>query len=393
MFFKNTSNDYNNKINKSILSDSNEFKLAGANIDVNIKLKKIVNKINTVLKEEIGSVSKTITFKLNNFVLNYNELYGIANTMQSSGSCTFYSYYNLGINMLLIKALNTEKIKEGIELFIKNFIHIHFRMLYLFCLFCDTEYLADNEINYSENNIFNYSYLYKIIKQEDLLGEMIEIYNKPTFLYNLNDQPINKLLNFKLLGSFTEFNLINKIDNTNYYDDLNNYFNNIITRIRKLEINITHIPEIKTELNGILTDIRDKITSSNTFYKESLKPKYFESMAEIYWIYLVILIRLYNNDLKEYYLLTKIDGSNIIKNYDQKNNNEMLKIFSIDTDHDFSVVDNLKYIYYFNDHSKREDNECNIKAEEFTDITDIQDMLIKKLNHHLYLVVFFYICF
>ena len=86
-----------------------------------------------MLKEEIGSVSKTITFKLNNFVLNYNELYGIANTMQSSGSCTFYSYYNLGINMLLIKALNTEKIKEGIELFIINFIHIHFCMLYLFC--------------------------------------------------------------------------------------------------------------------------------------------------------------------------------------------------------------------------------------------------------------------
>ena len=33
--------------------------------------------------------------------------------------------------------------------------------------------------------------------------------------------------------------------------------------------------------------------------------------------------------VKEYYLLTKIDGSEIIKNYGKKNNNEMLKTFII----------------------------------------------------------------
>ena len=73
-------------------------------------------------------------------------------------------------------------------------------MVYLFCLSLDIDFMVyQDKVKkdiFTENSFHNYSYLYKIIKQEDLLGEMIEIYNKPTFLYNLNDQPINKLLNF-----------------------------------------------------------------------------------------------------------------------------------------------------------------------------------------------------
>ena len=32
------------------------------------------------------------------------------------------------------------------------------------------------------------------------------------------------------------------------------------------------------------------------------RDEYFNTIVEIYWIYLIILIRLYNNNLNEYYL-------------------------------------------------------------------------------------------
>jgi len=97
-------NIYNQIIDIPVIVQKKEFEIYIENI--NLELNK--------LKE-----SPTIKYKLeNSFNLTYNNISGLYNNIQKSGSCTFYSYYNLALNMKILNVFNTTKnIKEVINTF------------------------------------------------------------------------------------------------------------------------------------------------------------------------------------------------------------------------------------------------------------------------------------
>ena len=75
-------------------------------------------------------------------------------------------------------------------------------------------------------------------------------------------------------------------------------------------------------LDKIIDDIYINIRKENNkFYglTESISSNYFKTMSEIYWIYLIILIRVYNDNLKESYIeKIEYDIKENIKMYDDE---------------------------------------------------------------------------
>jgi len=110
----------------------------------------------------IESINSSIESRFNTPLLNYvkghflikqNE-FGLLNIIQSSGSCTFYSYFNLGINILLLSLYfdNSITIENKINKYINNCLKFHNSMIYLLCISNDT--LCVKSDNYSVNNFF-----------------------------------------------------------------------------------------------------------------------------------------------------------------------------------------------------------------------------------------------
>ena len=82
---------------------------------------------------------------MENFDLEFDVNYGLMNNAQKGGSCIFYSYYNLGLNMIIIKILENNELEEikKIDIMVEYFLIFHFKMLYLFGICNDTKYLEE----------------------------------------------------------------------------------------------------------------------------------------------------------------------------------------------------------------------------------------------------------
>jgi hypothetical protein len=267
--------------------------------------------------DEKYDLKKTLKYKLvNSFELKFNNISGLYNNAQHSGSCTFYSYYNLAINMLLlntyIDTLDDEN--QKLNILVNKFKDFHKLMIKLFCISNDTAYITNSSTgemcNYDENNMYNYSFLYKEICNYDLNDEINNFYPKSTFILNPNKLLIDKKLNFNVLNvKLIKKNALIKLNNCyDIFIELFNYLDSIIKKIRNKDtINIQE--EIYNKLICIFNHIEKKISNeNNNIFNNSSKFNYKKntlflySLAEIYIVNLILLINIYStNNFKKVY--------------------------------------------------------------------------------------------
>jgi hypothetical protein len=144
-----------------------------------------IDEINDRLKQfaQIPSVK----YKLDNtFSLVYNRHYGLFNNKQEAGSCTFYSYYNLGINMIILNNYDNRNVDNVIQ----SILTFHFYMMYLLCMNFDKSCFLNSKI--TQSNRLSYTFLQPIysilINEKDIKDELITMFKKETFLLNFSNK-------------------------------------------------------------------------------------------------------------------------------------------------------------------------------------------------------------
>jgi hypothetical protein len=268
------------------------------------EFKQFIDDINSEL---LKLKSKTIQYKLkHSFKLLYSNISGLYNNEQQSGSCTFYSYYNLALNMKILNIFNTSK---DVQTIIKTFITFHNIMIYLFCLSNDTRYIPKNLGKFKKENLYNIQYINRLIRDEDLLDDIISFYPHPTFLLHPDKLLIDKLLNFKIAGTLKKKELLIQVNNEDIFKQWYDFLCDIIFNIRSYKpININ---QMYCNIKNIFTQIIQKINNTDNIYKLKLinleygqyniLDLYFNTISEIWIIYLIYLYEIYNkkkyNDL------------------------------------------------------------------------------------------------
>ena len=181
--------------NKNIQSVINKVYNFDVNYTINESKKTFMNKIEQVSEKLKKIEDKTCNFKFNNsFELYFSEKYGLFNSLQHSGSCTFYSYYNLGINMLIFYSFIQNNFE--IEDVVINILKVHFKNLYMFKKF--NNYIFSRDLirvvqpKVYNTIIYNYNYFYSILEKNNCLeqfGYDVNIMNCDMLLKNcLNKQ-------------------------------------------------------------------------------------------------------------------------------------------------------------------------------------------------------------
>jgi hypothetical protein len=250
---------------------------------------------------EASKYSSTLKYKLDNsFKLIYNVNDGLFNNIQQSDSCSFYSYYNLLINMKILYEFNNGEKAQNV---VNCIIRFHYYMIYLYCLSNDTLYTCTNDKNYiSDRYVCNNLYIYKLIYENDLLEDITSFYKNKTLIFLNNDN----ILNYKIRGELSP-----KINNT--FARINNIFASISFSLNTL--NLFYIE--------VLSNIRKKnrINITNFLYEINLIFKKIDKSLEGYFGEYFIE---YWNALKQLYisypilLIDSISNSNIYKNYEKR---------------------------------------------------------------------------
>ena len=305
--FENCSNDVNKDIHSKLLliKDTNT---ASEDYRKLVHLNVFITNINLELDKY--KHIKSIDFRLKHFKLGHNFICGIFNKLQESGSCTFFSYYNMGINMLLLKCYNES---SNVNLFVTNFIKFHYCMIYLFCVSNDIKYL-NSQSNYTEYNLINYSYLYKIINDNNMLDELIQFYpHKDTFLLSTKKPIIDYLLDFKASDNAQVVGRIATYSNIPIFKNLVEYLNMIIYQIRTSEIyrngqtDKNNILSIYTSLSTIFDSIYSyyKSASCIPFIKELIDTLKFninnDNFYSVKLSFFINLVHLYESYKEQYF--------------------------------------------------------------------------------------------
>jgi hypothetical protein len=286
-------NDYNKNIYSDILKHTSE--------NINIHFYEIVNNFNNKIRTiELPSFKYKIK---NSFFLEYNSN-GLFNNIQKSGSCLFYSYYNLALNMKLLNVYKMDiPLDNKTNELVSVFINFHYIMMWLLCISNDIKYSPIKKFLYGSDDIISISYIEKIINENGLLPELLDIYKKyDTLLFNPNKIAIDQLLTTKFYEILTinDNKLIEK-KSINLID-LNDFLDLIIFEIRKGEKNEEIIHKIIYELPIIFDEIIHKINDESLifgFVDEKIELDsiviYFNTLMEIYQINLLSLYELYIN--------------------------------------------------------------------------------------------------
>ena len=108
---------------------------------------------------QYASIKKTIEFKRNDFILELNNS-GLYNYVQIGGSCSFYSFYNLLMNILFLTNYNLYQTNplKAVQNVINPLMTIHYTLLEYLCICNDTKYLV-NTNNFNPNQIFHMNYI------------------------------------------------------------------------------------------------------------------------------------------------------------------------------------------------------------------------------------------
>jgi hypothetical protein len=265
-----------------------------------IEFQEFVNTVNDKLRK---IDNPTIKYKLeNSFNLSFSNIHGLCNNIQNAGSCVFYSYYNLALNMKLLETYNNKKIDE----FINAFIEFHYLMIFLLCITNDTQFTPNKISIYDENNLYNSLYIDRLINENNLLEEILEVYTpNDTLVFNPNKMLIDYSLNRKVAGTLKKFETVKKLNNNIITPNIFKCIDDIIYEIRTNKgITAESIKDtINTLYEPILLICNDDTKGDNifTFYKESSTNYksnillFFNIIKNIQIIYLIILLNLYNN--------------------------------------------------------------------------------------------------
>jgi hypothetical protein len=317
-YINNCYNDYNSSIYQEIINIPEE--------SLERPFKTFIKDVNDKLDElKYLPEYPTLKYKLDNsFKLIYNNISGLYNNEQQAGSCSFYSIYNLALNMKILNAFNDN---QNVNAVIESFIEFHYMMIYLFCLSNDTKYTPKQYNKYNLYNLFDIQFINRVIKDNNLLDEILHFYPSETFLLNPNRLFIDKLLDYEMNGRLEKLPIMKQItNNVNIFNDLYNYINKVIYDIRnKINIDIVNIcSQIKTLFTEIISNINSH--STNNIYNYTFDTKqifrepyqihnfieiYFNTIAEIHIIYLICLFEIYQGKIYQ----NEIKSSNIIFSY------------------------------------------------------------------------------
>ena len=178
----------------------------------------LIKYINNEIDKSDKFSDETLKYTKNMFKIEYNN-YGLLSIVQNSGSCTFYSYFNLGITILILnlyfnKKYNNEQKKD---IYINNCIKFHSKMMSLLCDTNDYSYK-----NYNIQNLFFDNFIYKLLEENNLIDDLIKFYSKNNkLIFNIKKRKgIDNLLPHKIIID-NNINEYETILNCDYYIDLN----------------------------------------------------------------------------------------------------------------------------------------------------------------------------
>ena len=271
---------YNSKI--SLNNNSSKYNSSKYNF-----FKIFIEKINSKIDIEFNTNS--LKHVKEYYKVKFNLL-GLYNKEQSSGSCVFYSYFNLGVNNLLLTLFFNNEINEEskINKFIENTLSFHNSMINLLCISNDTKYIFNKKYTkYEKNNFFNNNYIYELINKYSLNDEISNYYSEETLIFNKNKPGIDKLFNSKIYGEI-EVNDIELIDYT-FYIYLHRFLKTKVIEVRNYEGTFENF-----KINFPRSDFTDFYTYIRPFLDRipidfGKNTNMYEVLLDIYYIYLVIL--------------------------------------------------------------------------------------------------------
>ena len=310
----NTEINYNSIIYSKILKLNDNIVIDDVRI---INFKNLIDKFNNTLKIFSDDIKNsnyiTVKYKFeNSFKLEHNTISGIFNNKQESGSCVFYSYYNLALNMFVLY-LHKKNIPldEKVNDLLNVFLDFHYKMIYLLCISNDTEYIPTEVKKYSEKNMCNVMFIDKLINKNNLLQEICEFYKSNTLFFNTNKLLIDNTINLKLNDGHHFIVIYSKnifINNNIKFYELCNILDTIIFKIRTENERITI--SVKNDISDpidkifdhIIKSIDDKTNGYNIInyhiknYIDDDRDKmllFFNTFKNIFVINLIILLEIY----------------------------------------------------------------------------------------------------
>jgi len=295
IIINNCYNGFNFKIFQDLLTIPESSNLIMDEFD------RFINSINDTLTK-LRNID-TIRYKLDNsLILENDKRLGLFNNIQKSGSCTFYSYYNLAINMKILNAFKTRNVDEVIC----SILEFHYKMIYIFCLSNDITYIPISHMKFNISSLYNYNYIHLLLINGKILDEIIDFYpSRVNLLFGNNKLIIDKLLDLRISPYFhlrQKKNVCRLLTGNNIFDELHTYIDQTIFNIRNgvdvdpesIYLNLNNIYDrIIAEIQpGNLYDMMNKF---GTFPYDGIKytELYFRTMAEIYIVYLVFLRECY----------------------------------------------------------------------------------------------------
>ena len=249
--------------------------------DLNI----IINNIN-LPSFHYNSPNKTINVDNSGLVYSYQ---------QQSGSCVFYSVFNILILMLF---LNNFKNNDSNNVII-SLLTLNYIFLLLLCSPYEKDFLLKSNIRgscpYNSNQIVFINYIYENV---DFLYEINNFYPKKT-IFDI-DMPINYYYNTSINQQIEKMpNNVSIHDNVNYSIllELSKKIYFIIHDIRRLELQF-----IDSSVKKIIYDFFDNLYNYyDVLYQDANKSRfranvrdYCNGYKDIYIIYLCWLIKIYN---------------------------------------------------------------------------------------------------
>jgi hypothetical protein len=288
----NCTNGYNDNVYKSLRENIDSVSINNNFInDIHLKL------------DLYASIKKTIQFKRDDFILELKNS-GLFNYVQVGGSCIFYSFYNLFMNILFLTNCNLYQSNptEAVQNFINPLLTIHYTLLEYLCMCNDTEYLIKTN-NFYPNQIFHMNYIYNIMIKNNLMDEISDFYPSSSLMIFSKNPLIDRLLDFPISNDKLYSNkLVVLFDNLivkqlkldlNQIDSL---FSNYINNIRNLsDLSIKSLITFRNKLYILYNKINLYI-----FFKDVLPYcfKYINISRDIIIIYCYYLLNLYKNNDK-----------------------------------------------------------------------------------------------
>ena len=300
--YKNCINGYNDNV----------YKLLREVIDTVPISDNFINDIHLKLNE-YASIKKTIEFKRNDFILELHNS-GLYNYVQVGGSCSFYSFYNLLMNILFLTNHNlylSDPIK-AVQNFINPLMTIHYTLLEYLCMCNDTEYLSYTNNFFYPNQIFHMNYIYNIMIKNNLMDEINIFYPSPTLMIFSKTPLIDRLLYFPLNND--HYSLSEKLEIYSkkdvillkeYFNRIDLLFNNYINNIRNLsDLSTKSLVIFRNRLYNIYDKINAFFEHNEHIYEYCLK--YFNISKDIIIIYCYYLLNLYSKKttIKKYIIKT-----------------------------------------------------------------------------------------